>query len=186
LYSLGGSPTFDGCRFDGNIAARDGGGAVVASSGTFTGCTFVRNTALIGDGGALLLNGTDYVAEEERTLVVRSCRFVGNRSQFSGGAITVASQGSTRGYNVRIEDCEFDGNQAIGFGGGVYLSGNDVFLHLVGSRFYANQAGFGGAFYSRWRDPPTPAGDLSPLSSLLLMVNCSTRRRGTPSGAIPR
>jgi hypothetical protein len=82
------------------------GGAVfcASSSPTFVDCVF-RDGDTLNGGGAYLTTATARFV---------GCRFVGNRSQYSGAA--VYSSGST----IVLENCDFVDNDALFEGGGLY------------------------------------------------------------------
>src|SRR5690606_26490412 len=81
LVSASSSATMTNCRFLANNAATAGGGVHVESGASITlmRCDFIENTA--GTGGAVRTSGGP--------TAIRSCRFVGNSANLSGGAIAM-------------------------------------------------------------------------------------------------
>ncbi|GAB3746682.1 immunoglobulin domain-containing protein [Spirosoma pomorum] len=163
------SPTVRNCHFlinRGSSGSKGGGMYNDATSNpTLTNCTFISNTAR--EGGAIFNQPTS-------TLTVTRCTFSTN-SAFDNGAIVGgtlkitnstfdnnrAGPGPGGGYggainissNSVITNCLFSANQAIGFGGAVFVSaGNPV---LINCTFRGNRAtdgagtryGIGGAMY---------------------------------------
>ncbi|AKS42970.1 choice-of-anchor Q domain-containing protein [Wenzhouxiangella marina] len=140
-------------------AAGGGGGGVYANM-SFGGLTLVassnfsNNFATGGNGGGLNVLSQDY-----SSMILKYNTFSNNRAKYAGqgngGAVfadvTYADPGS--GDQVNLYDNVFDGNQAQGQGGGLYLIEEDANYQsaeilLTNNNFYMNEAdsGGGGAF----------------------------------------
>jgi predicted outer membrane repeat protein len=132
IFSTQAVPVIDRCVFDGNSATggtqRTGGAIWLGhTSGEVTAVIantlFTRNRAIgpnIGIGGALYLPLPQEPSQV--SLVVDSCRFVGNTASDFGGAIY-------QGGYVEYINTEFVGNEAVGGqfagrGGAVVVAGN--------------------------------------------------------------
>ncbi|HEX2620091.1 MAG TPA: hypothetical protein VHL11_08085, partial [Phototrophicaceae bacterium] len=112
----------------------DGKGGAIAAIGTLndvdiTNCQFENNSAG-QDGGAIFKATND-------TLTIQTSRFVGNKADGSGGAITASGSGT-------IIATMFDSNKAKGpdstDGGGALMLENQASFTLVADAFAGNQA----------------------------------------------
>lgn len=110
----GASPSISDCVFEHNHAWANGGG-VYCTDGSFpeiTGCYFQSNQAGYegygGDGGAVF-------ATEDSYVTITDCVIWGNMAESGGGGVSASGI---------ISGCDFGGNTAGAFGGG--LSGRDV------------------------------------------------------------
>ena len=134
----GGTGLINNCVIAYNYSDWDGGGIHVADEGELVliNCTFVRNSACSG-GGCYLTNATG---------IMLNCSFLeneslGTSSHHGGGAIY------TRGSNMELDECYFEGNKAI-HGGAVRFSGNERKYVMRNCLFFDNLATEeGGAIY---------------------------------------
>lgn len=148
-----GTPAFESCAFDGNVATTNfGGGAVYAEAGSlsFSDCTFSLNQALIGQGGAILSNATELVLTDSTFigndahlggainasgLTATGCHFTGNESDLEAGGVEASAA-----FNpVSIVDCDFTDNASDGHGGGLLTRGSG--WTVAGCTFQTNAAG---------------------------------------------
>ncbi len=136
IQLTGASPTFDGCRFESNVATSDGGAvwADATSEPSFSGCDFVGNQAA-GVGGACTTDGGE--------ASFSTCLFDTN-SAAAGGALHV--EGSVSDPAPQISDCSFTDNTATAsWGGALSLLGTQSSL-IERCAFTGNDANlYGGA-----------------------------------------
>lgn len=134
------SPTIINCVFEGNTAEVGGGAmANILASPTIVNTQFINNTAFsVGDddssGGAIHCLGG--------SLDLTGCDFTGNQAFPDGGAIAGFS-----GATITIEDCLFDGNQALNGpvasrGGAIVLVSSSA--DIANSTFNGNTSQFHG------------------------------------------
>ena len=119
------------------IAATVGNSLVEISNTTFEG-----NSSMMGGAISISSNNPDYTAK----LVVKNSKFNKNVASVSGGAIHT----SGRYTFYDIENVTFDGNKAKTYGGAIYATEaarNGETTAIKNSKFYSNQANFGGAIY---------------------------------------
>jgi len=106
-----------------------------------TGENLLQTTGfLLIEGGALYVDGPG------TGVTVSGSSFKNNTAEF-GGAIelwTSRSFASEAMVFANISDCEFVGNEAIGWGGGLSVFGQFAGADVVDSNFTANRGGFGG------------------------------------------
>ena len=141
LYCSASSPIFENCLFQYNrvVSPEFGkGGAVrctTSSGAQFSECVFHQNEVVgsYGQGGAIYNQGS---------IVVANCRFYGNHTEHSGGAITTQSGWNAQSQGI-FNGCTFEHNSAV-WGGAFdsYCSQNTLYECL----FVLNEAGWGGAF----------------------------------------
>ena len=151
--TAGGTVTFEGLALTNGSAV---GSNAPGPNGLPTFETFYRQS-----GGALLMP-----QENALDVIVKGCRFQGNRAAVAGGAMSIMTVMSFAGMKnnawLRIEDTEFKDNAAWK-GGAVYAFGQsgraDYYLHVKDSVFEDNSASDqgGGIFIT-----PNP-GDLHPV-----------------------
>jgi hypothetical protein len=177
------SPTLRNCSFLSNrgSSGSNGGGLYndATSNPTLTNCTFTGNTAR--QGGAIFNQPTS-------TVTISHCTFSSNSALDNGAIIggllsisnstfdsNIAGPGPGGGYGGAINisakstitNCLFSANQAIGFGGAVFISaGSPV---LTNCTFRGNRAtgglgtryGIGGALY------------IGGINNAPTLINCS-------------
>jgi hypothetical protein len=89
-------------------------------------------------GGAILVSG-NYAPEMFWTsATIRNCRFIDNLSPFAMGGIDFFFSNST------IEDCYFEGNEALGSGAGAIGAGGYSNVLVSNCTFVRNSSGAGG------------------------------------------
>jgi hypothetical protein len=111
LYVYYSTATLNDCYFSGNVADRNGGGAVrlEESSAIIKRCQFYSNEAVLG--GALWLFGGTYDLEN---CIVGANTSTGNESAYGGGLLV---EGET---HATLTNCTIAGNTADVTGGGIY------------------------------------------------------------------
>lgn len=167
IYIEDSSPQISNCSFRGNASGATGG-AIYSSGGSpiITDCVFEFNVALNHEGGAIYLSNTGSLAE------IRNCKFSGNQSFYSGGAIykfngslklnncsfeanrnqfgrSVYGGAMVNVGSIRIENCNFFRNISAvtgGGGGGLSTYGDDC--QILNTTFTQNSASRGGAIFS--------------------------------------
>lgn len=130
------SLTMTHCRFEGNVADRNGG-AICAQWGTTiqaTSCDFINNRTVRNNGGAVykldLSSGT-----------FRDCTFIGNTSGYYGAAIHSENTNLTL-----LVNCTFESNRSPACGGAIVVY--DTQAIATGCTFVNNScANSGGAIY---------------------------------------
>lgn len=129
MYSAG-AATIRSSVFRNNVAA-NGGALATFADHTIVDGLFLNNSA--SSGGALFHSGETWVASR-----VTSCRFIGNRASYRGGAVLVTNTTPLFVGSV------FTGNQANDRGGAVHTesNGRDRYVNCT---FASNTAGWGGA-----------------------------------------
>ncbi|MHC4615392.1 MAG: right-handed parallel beta-helix repeat-containing protein, partial [Planctomycetota bacterium] len=178
ICNIDSSPMISGCTITGNAVYAEGGGMASfgVSSPTVTDCSFTNNTAFqagepsgIGSGGGL---ADGYGANT----TVTNCTFIGNTAEEGGGltgAGTVVNcrfegnsatsdtiEGGLAGAILTwgdsiVMNCEFVGNTAGGYGGGMYItvdspSGGPTVTNCT---FEGNHADEGGGMYNENSSP---------------------------------
>ncbi|MCU0354265.1 MAG: T9SS type A sorting domain-containing protein [Cytophagales bacterium] len=112
-----------------NVPNLDGGGwynkisaPANASSPTILNCTFRGNYAESEGAGFYTTPGTVFVTMES---VIRSCKFISNQSNNTGGAVFLGSfvKGN---YRPILSQCEFTDNQALRRGGALAFVGDSA------------------------------------------------------------
>ncbi len=175
--AYGSNVTYVDCVFDQNSALRGGALHVWNSELALTRCTFTNNNASFGGGLHLEVPGTAAAAAPV------------DESAISLGARTGASPRPARpalpadGTNapmpggladpgrIHVIDCDFDGNTALGDGGGAeFIEGSAL---VVNSRFFNNTAqgdtlSGGGS--------PFGGGGIVSFNSVTSVVNCTLAR----------
>ncbi len=139
--------TVTNCDFDHNTC-NDAGGAMAYLNQhgaghdlTIYDCDFSDNEIIdtnsgMADGGALEVNGPDEVT-------IELCEFIDNTAENYGGAMRIISDGSTVN-SATIENCLFQGNQALEHdGGAVYVADVEQAI-FDGCDFINNQSELGG------------------------------------------
>lgn len=131
--------TISGCDFYDNIATR---GALYTLYAVFVGvenCTFSNNVNSEGFGGALF-------SWNSAEVVYQNCDFINNVAA-NGGVIY--NDGRQFDFlNITFQDCMFDSNQAIGWGGGALYNWRSQ-TKVVDCEFRNNSAAnTGGAIYN--------------------------------------
>jgi predicted outer membrane repeat protein len=102
----------DGCRFIGNATAAGGSGGAIysqAESLTVKNTDFQYNDAATNQANTA--NGGAIHAYQANNLIVDNCRFIGNRANYRGGAISSASFSATT--RMRVLNSLFWQNEAI-------------------------------------------------------------------------
>lgn len=129
--------TVRNCRFIGNTAEHGGAIAVAGGGPRFVDCLFFLNDATI-QGAAIYVASDNYVASTR----IANCRFHGNESQWSGGAVHV--QDGITYFSNSI----FTGNLAEGDGGAIYLFDDSSPAYVRNCTFAGNTSySDGGALY---------------------------------------
>jgi len=150
-YHEGATPVFSGCEFRQNRAVSPpgnepyGGGAYCwdHAAPTFSYCDFIENTS--GHGGAGIMS------DQECLIVVDHCTFQGNSAVVGAGLETWWTRGGS------VTNCEFTGNTATEWGGGVlYEQSQDVVFSDCA--FTNNEAGIGGGAFDLTAATPGPTG----------------------------
>lgn len=119
-------PTFEQCRFKGNISGILGGGMASYGPTILKDSVFETNQGQVGGG----LWGT---AE-----TVAGCRFIGNIATLNGGGVYAIA-------DMTVENGLFADNQAASYGGGIY--GQDCDVAIRNCTLSMNQANrYGGAY----------------------------------------
>ncbi len=166
-------PSFIDCRFTRNTAGDVGGAGLVrfGADAYFENCLFDSNTAL--NGAFLCYNASP-------TLV--NCRFTGNVTTRSGGAIFLQDNCSPT-----ITNCLFDHNRCDSVGGAIYINergivGGSCEPLITNCTFVHNYGAAGAAIYI---DHDPNAGLAQPIfSKCLLVYNTGTAAvlniNGTP------
>ncbi|WP_154224642.1 right-handed parallel beta-helix repeat-containing protein [Marinicella rhabdoformis] len=114
-------------RFENNVSDSQGGG--MRGYGELIDNIFSENLSG-SNGGALMATGGD--------VYINRNVFINNSSDSSGGAMRSHA-------NTEIRNSAFVGNQAVGDGGAVWLTGNGNSSELIGSTFSGNGSISGGA-----------------------------------------
>lgn len=121
------------CRFEGNEAQKNGGGAM---KGFYYSCVFSNNVAVAAGGGAVSSGEmTDCVCGGNKAkwggagsyVTASRCTFTGNSSGIVGGAMS----------NSHATDCAFDANVSDDKGGALY---SDGLYKVRGCTFAQNRA----------------------------------------------
>ena len=128
------------------------------------GMRSISNGGVNNNGGAVRVNFAGC------NLTMDNCIFLDNRADENGGAID-----NNHARQLKICDCEFEGNSAGVFGGAIntrmgqmtiedsnFISNNGMYggaineykgeLHISGSEFWGNSAKYGGVGYLRYSD----------------------------------
>jgi len=122
------------CAFEDNVAVNDGGAISTGSlSATISNCDFARNACGV-NGGA--------ISASSLSGAVSDCTFVDNIAGV-GGAIHLFP-GAGSGSGGSIERCQFRGNVADGYGGGLYSRAH---VSISYSLFEDNAGSYGGGAY---------------------------------------
>jgi hypothetical protein len=152
MYITDSSPVIEHCDFRNNHAGWGGGVEIKNANPEFYGCTFSGNKAYThavethdsdypkGNGGAMHILGLC-------SPTVIECEFVNNNAKENGGAIWIENYVDTwrEPYNLRIENCIFDGNEADRFKGGAISVGEGKGRTFIyNSTFWRNRAMYGG------------------------------------------
>jgi predicted outer membrane repeat protein len=129
LFAFSGSVSVESCRFVGNQAAADGGGAALPGSfySWWRNCTFEGNAAPTG-GAVSLQNSLVFLVND---------RFDDNVATAAGGAIY-----SLNSNNSAIVECTFEHNSSAAGGAVACISS---MLQIRSNRFADNQSPVGGA-----------------------------------------
>ena len=147
------SGTISNCVFRGNRATSTEGGALsLRQNSKVIDCTFEDNSA-VGHGGAVYSGAADNNGNGGKGGVFTRCRFTGNRSDNSGGAVYEAHNDPDGPLVFR--DCSFSNNYATVAGGAIF---GGTFSNCT---FFANSCGAGdsskdergGAVYLRTAGP---------------------------------
>ncbi len=131
VYQQQNDLTLMDCRFEANVAEREGG-AVYLYQGTtpsVIGCTFRTNVA-VGAGGAL--------ASDAVHLTLDTCTFSGNRAEHGGALYAFQPWANSPANAAEITHCLFTGNHVRDSGASVYTC--RTLLAVVGCTFADNQA----------------------------------------------
>lgn len=146
------SPSIINATFQGNFAKSEGG-ALFSSSGS---------------PGATMIS------------LIENCKFINNKSDFSGGAIQLGSF-SAGNYQPTITDCEFTGNSAFRRGGALYFIGDHA---LISNTTFDNNAVT--VISPDGSTLPGSGGAVSLVSSNAQFTNCmfsENSATGNPTGA---
>jgi hypothetical protein len=163
MINIAGSPTLRYLRFQGNYAAKLGGGMYNGDSSqpALTGVDFISNFAVMGGGG---------MANDRSSPVLEEVNFTANRASYPGYPATGGGM-----YNISaspiLERVTFRANVAVGLGGGMF---NDASApSLTNVLFDGNQATSGGGMYNQNSSSP-----------LLLNVTFSGNRAENDGGGM--
>ena len=133
-----------------NSSDGSGGGAIYygnSSRGQILNCSFISNEALGPNGGGAIrvLNST-----ESRNVVIDSCEFLSNTTDWGGGAINSSDSPTI------VKNCTFANNYAAKYGGAIWnwLGFTIVFPKILNCTFDGNSTdGTGGAISNAWSAP---------------------------------
>jgi predicted outer membrane repeat protein len=149
------------CAFSGNSGGTNlndrvygnGGGQAFTTgcSATVTESSYLNN-ATEGNGGALYcwydcdldIRDTTFTTNDANTAWTGAGGAI-----YGGGVFQNSIQGYYNGGTIRVQNCQFKGNDAV-FGGGMYWYGYDADVSVTDSAFRDNVAYHGGALY--WSD----------------------------------
>lgn len=150
--ALGGDAQVSGTEFILNKSATPGGAIRNMGRLNLTGCTFKSNSSEVG-GGALCNRGVSAGAtlddclfegnkarsyggaiDNTNVLIAGTTRFIGNRADQRGGAISSAG-------NLRLRNCEVESNEAGLYGAGLF---NACLAEITDTWFRRNTAGRNG------------------------------------------
>ncbi len=137
----------------------DGGGVSMNNAGfplILTDCFIAENVAEHGNGGGVW-SGTNSV--------ITGCTFSANSASYGGGITTCNGYL----YDMILENCIFDSNQAEGGGGAVHVYYGD--LDLVNCAITGNTARRGGGIFSS-------GGNSLTLADCLIAENAATEQGG--------
>lgn len=156
----GGTPRFERCRFDSNVAMTANGAAVYcngAVSAVFVGCTFVDNTAHQRGGAFYCLSSEGYFVNclflnNEATTIggggiwstgseitVVNSVFSGNFADAGGAIATEASTVPATQTTLTVVNCTIAYNDAATIAGGIHIY--DTTMTLLNSILYFNTDG---------------------------------------------
>ena len=126
--------------FINNYCNKIGGATTLHSDGELINCIFINNTA--GEyGGAI---STGFLADDI-SVNITNCVFINNSAPM-GGAIQI------KGYNVKVSNSIFEGNEANeSDGGAIFIVGNNALI--INSTFNSNSArNFGAGIFINGSD----------------------------------
>lgn len=118
------APTFQRCRFEGNVAYYRGGAIENLNASSVTvltirECRFIGNVAYAAPGqsdGSDPYKGGGAISNDGGIATVTNCVFSGNRSAQNGGAISNIFSGT-----LTLRNCTLSGNTAAWRAGGVWM-----------------------------------------------------------------
>jgi predicted outer membrane repeat protein len=134
-----------------NTGNGSGGGAIYygnSSRGQISNCNFTGNQAIGPNGGGAIrvLDST-----ETRNVIIDSCEFVSNTTDWGGGAINNSDSPTV------VQNCSFVNNHAVKYGGAIWNwlgITTIVFPKIINSTFQGNYTeGTGGAISNAWSAP---------------------------------
>lgn len=136
---MGSNSILRNCKFLNNVSTSErGGGALFIWYGEghlIENCEFQGNVNRTADG-----NGGGAIHNWEENVIIRNCKFIGNRSTNDGGALY------TWVYNLTISGCIFENNHADESGGAIHTRS---IANLSNSVFKSNSCTEnGGAIYT--------------------------------------
>ncbi len=138
LYCRENEPYFENCIFENNSEYafyQFPAITCTSSCAVFDNCLFTGNSGGFNEAGAMRFRGE--CDENETGAVVRNCTFIGNTTNYQGGAIYGSG-------TLTIENCDFIDNYASYRGGAMAYGGYPT----RNCYFSGNQAGdYGGAVY---------------------------------------
>ncbi len=118
--AYGGTFTITDCEYEENTCARLGGAVHNGFGGiiSYSNCDFMNNVATSGTGSG----GAIGLQNDQTTVNLTNCNFIGNFGGGSGGAIFTGTTASSNHLNLL--NCVFEGNVTEGFGGAIQTGDN--------------------------------------------------------------
>ncbi|RMF23778.1 MAG: hypothetical protein D6765_12590 [Bacteroidetes bacterium] len=124
-YGLDAQFYIQDCEYLNNTAVQLGGAVNngFVANVTYDNCLFSGNVSTSSAGGALSIQN------DSTAVTVYNCLFSSNTSSSSGGALF----GGAGSNHFFVDECVFEGNEAMGFGGAIHIneSGDDDIASLM-------------------------------------------------------
>ncbi|TAE24017.1 MAG: hypothetical protein EAZ91_21150 [Cytophagales bacterium] len=174
------NPRIQNSLFENNRATNSGGAIFNTGNASpqLTSCVFRRNTAAQYGGGFATLSSSTPV-NYTMNPALTACSFESNSATIGGAGVSTVLDQRAR-VELQLERCSFTDNYAdvvgIGQGGAVYSrsAGGPLTVTARNSRFFSNDADFGGAIYSTTTSTTNNVG--------VVLTNCTLNANQARSG----
>ncbi|UCE58736.1 MAG: right-handed parallel beta-helix repeat-containing protein, partial [Phycisphaerales bacterium] len=140
IYCVNSSPLIENCEFTNNEAVAFGAAIYLEDGGSteIIGCSFSGNRTTHGDSSGGAIFAFKATAGSSMSLTIKDSSFSQNTTVEVGGAMVVgADDGSGLRLPVRIENCTFEANESLMYGGAIYAVYAEP-LEFVNTHFVNN------------------------------------------------